>query len=223
MTAPSDTLTSRPRMGGDRELELLGATLDVLAEVGYDRLTMDAVAHRAHASKATLYRHWNGKLPLVIDALKCLKADDVVPDTGSLRGDLIATFCSPGAIGDRQSIDSLASVLTAMTHDAEFARAFRTEVVGPKLAHGRAIYERARRRGELREGVDLDLFAHALAGIVLHRHFVLGLPPDEESVAHVIDQIILPAVLPRGVPHGTSEPADPPPPADSRTDHKEPS
>ena len=51
----------RPRVEGDREQEILDAALEVLGEVGYDRLTMDAVAQRAKASKATLYRRWNSK------------------------------------------------------------------------------------------------------------------------------------------------------------------
>ena len=64
---------SRPRVEGDREQEILDATLEVLADVGYDRLTMDAVAARAKASKATLYRRWNNKVSLVIDALAAQK------------------------------------------------------------------------------------------------------------------------------------------------------
>ena len=66
MTAVEHT---RPRVEGDREQEILDATLDVLAEVGYDRLTMDAVATAARASKATLYRRWNSKVSLIIEAL----------------------------------------------------------------------------------------------------------------------------------------------------------
>ena len=66
---PTEAHAVRPRIEGDREREILEATLDVLADVGYDRLTMDAVATRARASKATLYRRWNTKVGLVIDAL----------------------------------------------------------------------------------------------------------------------------------------------------------
>ena len=69
MTPQTEAAQTRPRVEGDREAEILEATLDVLGEVGYDRLTMDAVALRAKASKATLYRRWNGKVSLVIDAL----------------------------------------------------------------------------------------------------------------------------------------------------------
>ena len=69
MSPQVETVGTRPRVEGVRETEILEATLEVLSDVGYDRLTMDAVALRAKASKATLYRRWNGKVSLVIDAL----------------------------------------------------------------------------------------------------------------------------------------------------------
>ena len=69
---------------------LRDAALELLAEIGYDRLTIDSVAARAHASKATIYRRWPGKAELVVDALTLLKGAPLVPDTGTLRGDLEA-------------------------------------------------------------------------------------------------------------------------------------
>ncbi len=186
---------TRPRVEGDREQEIFDATLRVLEEVGYDRLTMDAVAAAARASKATLYRRWNGKVALVIDALLSMKAPHDVPDTGSLRGDLLAAFCGDGGLTDHSAVATFASVLTAISRDEEFAAAFRDRVIGPKAAVGRQVFERARDRGELREGVDIDLLAPALAGIMLHRLFLMGLPPDQETIARVVDQIILPAAL----------------------------
>jgi AcrR family transcriptional regulator len=188
--------TLRPRIEGQREQEILDAALTVLADVGYDRLTMDAVAQAAHASKATLYRRWNGKLALIIDALKTAKGTANVPDTGCLRDDLLASYCAPGGITDRRSVDTMASVLTAMTRDPDFAEAFRREIVAPKMARAREIYARAQERGEIRPDVDLDLVGPALAGIVLHRHYLLGDFPDQETVGRVLDQIILPAVRP---------------------------
>ncbi len=196
--APEGT---RPRVEGDREQEIFDATLQVLEEVGYDRLTMDAVATAARASKATLYRRWNGKVALVIDALISQKGQPQVPDTGSLRGDLLETFCGVGGLTDHSAVATFASVLTAISRDAEFAAAFRERVVGPKAAAGRLVFERAQARGELREGVDLDLLAPALAGICLHRLFLMGLPPDQDTIRRVVDQIILPAAL---APHVAS-------------------
>ena len=189
---PSDAPT-RPRVEGDRELEILEATLDVLADVGYDRLTMDAVATRAKASKATLYRRWSNKVSLVIDALLTQKDAPVVPDTGSLRGDLLEAFCGFGGLMDARAVATLSSVLTAITRDAEFASEFRSRVIGPKLAVSQAIYERAVARGEARSDLDIALFGPALAGILLHRAYLLGDPPSRELIAQVIDQIIVPA------------------------------
>ncbi|NYD42536.1 TetR/AcrR family transcriptional regulator [Nocardioides panaciterrulae] len=188
---------TRPRVEGDREQQILDATLAVLTEVGYDRLTMDAVASRAKASKATLYRRWNGKEALVVEALLSVHDVAPLPDTGTLRGDLIASFCGLGGLTDATSVGTFTAVLTAITHDPEFADAFRTQVIGPKAQASRTVFERARDRGEIPVDVDLDLLAPSLAGIVLHRIFLLGEAPDEALITRVIDQIILPAATGR--------------------------
>jgi len=189
---PTEAAAIRPRVEGDREREILEAALEVLADVGYDRLTMDAVAARARASKATLYRRWSTKVSLVIDALLLQKGPAVIPDTGSLRGDLIEAFCGMGGL-DSEAVATLSSVLTAIDRDEEFAREFRERVIGPKAAISQAIYERAVARGEVRADLDVSLFGPALAGILLHRAYLMGEEPTAERIARVIDQIILPA------------------------------
>ncbi|MCD4524444.1 TetR/AcrR family transcriptional regulator [Nocardioides sp. cx-173] len=190
---PSERAAQRPRVEGDREQEILEAALAALAEVGYDRLTMDAVAARARASKATLYRRWNDKASLVIDALMAQKDEFAAPDTGSLRGDLVASFCGIGGLTDTRQIGVVASVLTAISRDASFAEKFRADFIAPKAETSRLVYERAQARGELGPDVDVDLLATAVPGIVLHRLFLLGELPDEDLVTRVIDQIVLPA------------------------------
>jgi AcrR family transcriptional regulator len=193
---PSET-TTRPRVEGERESAILVAALEVLGEVGYDRLTMDAVAKQAQASKATLYRRWSTKAALVIEAMQhghsgqSHHPTDV--DTGSLRGDLVATFCAVGGLTDKPELDGFTAILTAITTDPEFAARFRSDVLAPKLAANRAIFERAQARGEIGAGVDLDLLVPALPGIVLNRFFIEGEPPTPDVVVRVIDQIILPA------------------------------
>ena len=189
----------RPRVEGERETEILDATLDLLLEVGYDRLTMDGVASRARASKATLYRRWTAKHCLVVDALVRAKRSPAVPevDTGTLRADLLATYCSPGGFGDGRSAALLAVLMTALHTDADFAAEFRTRFLQPKVEVSRRIYARAQARGEIAPGVDLDLIAPALTGILLHRVFLLGQAVDDRTVEAVIDQIILPAATGR--------------------------
>ena len=184
---------TRPRVEGERELEIFEAALAVLDEVGYDLLTMDAVAARAKASKATLYRRWKGKPELVVAAIMAHKGETVVPDTGSLRGDLLAAYCGSGGLNDPLAKSVLSAVVIAMGRDPEFAEVYRRDFIGPKIAVSRAIYDRARDRGEVHPDVDLDVLAPALAGIVLHRVFLLGDAATPELITRVIDQIILPA------------------------------
>lgn len=196
MAPDDDSLPTRPRVTGDRELEIFDATIDVLAEVGYDRLTMDAVAQAAKASKATLYRLWSSKATLVLEALLALKDPPAGElDTGSLRGDLLAMHCGHNRLTDPRLRAVFSSIITALGHDEEFAAGFRERFIGPKIARSREIYRRATERGELRDGVDVDLVAPALAGIIMHREFLLGLPADVEAITAVVDQIILPAAL----------------------------
>jgi AcrR family transcriptional regulator len=185
----------RPRVEGEREAEILDATLHLLVSVGYDRLTMDAVAAQARASKATLYRRWTSKSSLVVDAIlrskEALQAPAV--DTGNLRDDLVRTACAHGGLTDARSAQVIAGVVTAMHRDPAFAQEFRTRVIAPRVEVMRGIFARARDRGEITADLDLDLLAPALAGIILHRSFVLGLPPDDKTVARVVDEIIVPA------------------------------
>lgn len=188
------TADARPRVEGDRELEILRSALEVMCDVGYDRLTMDAVATRAKASKATLYRRWKTKSDLVIEAIIATKGPTVVPDKGNLRDDLLDMFCGLGGMTDGKSINLLGSLITAIHRDEEFAAAYRRDFVGPKIEASRTVYRRAQERGEVRADIDIDLIAAALPGIVLHRVYIFGESPTQELVASVIDQIILPAV-----------------------------
>jgi AcrR family transcriptional regulator len=201
MTPHPDTVLTRPRVEGDREVEIFAAALEVLADVGYDRLTMDAVAQRAKASKATLYRRWNGKVSLVIDALRHHHQQEnpsLPVDTGSLRDDLIESFCGQGGLTDKPELNAFGAILTAVVRDPEFAAAFRRDVVGPKLAGTRALFERAKERGETGPAADIELLAPALAGIVLHRFILAGEPPTREFITSVVDHIILPAATAAG-------------------------
>ncbi len=184
----------RPRVEGEREAEILRTALDLLGEVGYDRLTMDALAQRAHVSKATLYRRWQGKQSLIIDALLAVKGVRELPDTGSLRQDLLDSYCGTGGLADPASVATLAGVMTALAHDAAFAAEFRERVLGPKLAATARLYERARDRGEIRADADIDVLAGAVAGIVLHRHFVFGELPILPAL--ILPALILPALRP---------------------------
>lgn len=198
MTPATATSASpaRPRVEGEREDEILDACVELVIELGYDRLTMDAVAKRARASKATLYRRWESKASLVVEALIRAKQAPQIGDhdTGSLRGDLLSTFCGTQGINENAT-KVLGAVLTALSTDADFAETFREKFIAPKVAITQAIYLRAQERGEIGPDVDLEVIGPALAGILLHRNFILGVPPDDTTIERVVDHVILPAVL----------------------------
>jgi AcrR family transcriptional regulator len=192
---PRTTEPVRPRVAGAREDEILEAAVDELLTVGYDRLTMDGVAQRARASKATLYRRWVSKQALVVDAVCRAKRTGPleVPDTGSLRGDLVELFAGRGGLANQINVRLLGGVITAVHTDPEFAAEFRGRFLAPKIMVAQEIYRRAAERGELAEGVDLSILGPALAGILLHRSFVLGDEITRDLVERVVDQVVLPA------------------------------
>src|SRR5918911_2879468 len=142
----------------DREAELFAAVLDLLREVGYDRLTMDAVSARAHVSKATIYRHWPAKADLVADTLRHQHFDRVrVPDTGTLRGDLLATL---NQVAEMCFADCpvLQAIGFAMQSNPELAEIVRAQVMPEARCNDDTIIRRAVERGELPPtALDFDL------------------------------------------------------------------
>jgi AcrR family transcriptional regulator len=176
-----------------RELALLHATAEVLAEVGYDRLTMDAVASRAKASKATIYRRWPDKTALVVETIRHIE-DQVTrwPNTGSLRGDLLAVLgdIAEAVRGDLGRIVS--GVVSAMPHDAELAGAVR-EVVITRFRSGCAtLLKRAQERGEVAMEIDPQLIYEVPMALVLFRFLLADGPVDDSYVEFVVDSVVIP-------------------------------
>ena len=186
---------NRPRVEGGREEEILDATVALVAELGYDRLTMDAVATAAKASKATLYRRWTTKAELVVDAISrakgCPMPEDV--DTGSLRGDLISMACGNGGFKDELPMSVIAGLITALHRDADLQKAFRQRFLAPRLELVAKVYDRAVRRGEIAPDVDVELLSVTLPAVIVHHAYILGVEPTDELILRVIDNVILPA------------------------------
>jgi AcrR family transcriptional regulator len=180
------------KLDEDREEAILRATYELLAEAGYQGLRVDAVAARAQASKATLYRHWPTKAGLVIDAVKFCKASgEELPDTGSLRGDLMAWFQQMAEMisGDEGPI--LAGMFVTLHTEPELAAELRA-MRNSKLPLAEALCARAVARGELRPGYDAGLIDEIVPGQLFMRCFAMGEPLDEHYLDHLTDDIILP-------------------------------
>lgn len=182
-----------------RDPEILRATLDVLAEQGYDGMTIDEVAARCRAGKATLYRRWASKADLVLDALTQLKAPfDDLPDTGTLRGDLVALIRTPaGADGERKA-RILAGVVAMLSRNPELSDAARAALVEPRARATRALLERARDRGEVAQHADLDLLSSLVSALVAYRAVIERGPVTRDYLERVIDGVLLPAAGVRG-------------------------
>ena len=188
-----------PRPSGPRaearEQAILDAALELIMEVGYDRLSMDALAERAHAGKATIYRRWTGKAQVVAEAIRRRKSEhDLDPDTGSLRDDLLAAL---GHTCVALSLDEaiVSGVMSAMRTDPELAELMRTQVAdgGGKFD---GIVERAVDRGELPPGTTAASIDEVAPSLVMMRLVFRGEPLDDAFTAHLVDDILLPILRP---------------------------
>lgn len=179
--------------GPARESAICAAALELLAEVGYDQMSMDAVAARARASKATIYRRWPGKRELVVHAIRCRGPQPVeLPDTGSLRGDIIATLRMVHDGIGAQDVALLAGVLRAMREAPEIADSLRKQVIEDKREVGRTIVRRAVERGELGPAADPGLFHEVAPALMFFRVLVTGEPVDDDFLAHAADDVLIP-------------------------------
>ena len=187
------------RRGRGREPAIREAALELLAEVGYDRMSMDAVAARAHASKATIYRRWPGKAELVIDAVRCRAAHTLdPPDTGSLRGDIIATLgVTAKGIGSTDA-DLMAGVLRAMRSAPDLADCVRAQLVEQKRYVGRTLVARAAARGEVPADAGAEVFHETAPALMFFRLLVTGEPIDDDFLAHVADDVLIPLLVRTG-------------------------
>jgi AcrR family transcriptional regulator len=180
-----------------RDPEILDAALDVLAEEGYDGMTVEMVATRAKAGKATLYRRWPSKSDLVLDAVACMKSNsmsvDALPDTGTLRGDLIAIIKPPSMKDAEKKLRIMTGLASLLEREPGLSEAANRVIVEPRRAINRALFQRAIARGEMRPDVDIELLSLVSASMVSYRSLMLRKPVDKEFLVSVIDGIILPA------------------------------
>jgi AcrR family transcriptional regulator len=182
------------RLGGVREQEILRATYELLGEVGYEGLRLDAVATRARASKATLYRHWPGKAQLVAEAVRvCRAADHTIPDTGSLRGDLVAAMEHMATSMKSEDGPLFAGLVMAMLHDPEFAAEMRG-LQESKRDLAVVIHARAVERGELSADSDPNLIEEIAPAQMFMQCFARGEPLDGAFIAHLVDDILMPVL-----------------------------
>ncbi|OAH14083.1 bacterial regulatory protein, tetR family [Streptomyces jeddahensis] len=186
----------RSRITPEREAELYTAVLDLLREVGYDALTMDAVATRTRSSKATLYRQWGSKAELVVKALRHQKPVTIGEiDTGSLRGDFHEMVTREDDCRMEQDTSLMRGLAMAVHENPDLLRALRELLFEPEMTGLDRILRRAVERGEIRaDNPALDYVPHMLVGAVVVRGMVDNQPPTQAFLTSYIDAVVLPAL-----------------------------
>ncbi|MFJ4921211.1 TetR/AcrR family transcriptional regulator [Streptomyces sp. NPDC088725] len=187
---------ARTRLTPEREAELYAAVLDLLREVGYDALTMDAVATRTHSSKATLYRQWGSKPELVARALRHDKPVQFLEiDTGSLRGDFHAMIARTDDCQMEKDSALMRGLFHAVHDNPELNQALRELLVEPEITGLEMLLERAVARGEVdADNPALSYVPHMLVGAVVARQLIEGRSVDRGFLTDYLDAVVLPTL-----------------------------
>ncbi len=184
-----------------RDGVILEATLAVLAEHGYDGMTIDMVAARAGSARATVYRRWATKAELVLEAVAQMSRGDVnldqLPDTGTLRGDVTAMILPLSDQAQQVRIQAMAALLSLSKTDGRLADAANAAGIGPWIEVNRILIQRAVDRGEFPPPSDIDTLAELIPMMCVSRA-VQQQPITREFSLALIDGVIIPAL--RGGP-----------------------
>ncbi|MYS87706.1 TetR/AcrR family transcriptional regulator [Embleya scabrispora] len=179
------------RGGPRKSREIFDATLDLLADKGYEGLTIEGVAERSGVNKTTIYRWWPSKGALLGAALTGAgRLDFPLPDTGSLRGDLTAlTNGVVGLLTAPPTADIAVAAFGAVTHSPELAEHTRA-FFADRLAREQPLFERAIARGELAPDADPMLLMDLLAGAAWLHLVFRRLPPDPDFASRTVDIVL---------------------------------
>ncbi|HEX4390107.1 MAG TPA: TetR/AcrR family transcriptional regulator [Mycobacterium sp.] len=177
-----------------RETELLSVTLQLLQEHGYDRLTVDAVAADAHASKATVYRRWPSKAELVLAAfIEGCRQIAVHPETGTLRGDLLQL----GHVISRQTSEqagTMRAVLVEISRHPALRDAMQHQFLDQRKALMQDVLGDAVLRGEIDAAAISDELWDLLPGYLIFRSIMPNRPLTEHTVEALVDEVVIPSL-----------------------------
>lgn len=187
----------RTRLSPERMAELYAVVIELLREVGYNSMTMPAVAARARCSTATLYRQWRGKPGLVVTALRQHQSPDasgLEVDTGSLRGDLHEMARRvPIAAPDEHQL--MAGIAHAALRDPELASVMREQLAEPATLIVDRIVQRAIDRGEIPADTPARGFvSHLMLALAMVRPMLEGQYVDADYMVQFVDAVMIPAL-----------------------------
>lgn len=187
MRTPPSRSSRENRRSASSKQSILLATVELVAEYGYSRLTMEGVAARAGVGKATLYRWWRSKGELVGEALSQYLEVGEIPDTGDTRRDLLEVV--RGTVNNYSGTVAgvvIPALVADLVYYPELKDAFRRDFLEPRRAVSAAVLKRAIDRGDLPDDTDIDLVMDIWAGTVFY-HTLFG---AEQSSLELSEQLV---------------------------------
>jgi AcrR family transcriptional regulator len=185
---PQSASTMDPRVERTRAA-VLQATRDLLIELGVERTCIEMVAERSGVARSTVYRHWEGKPQLVMDALEDLRhQDDLVP-TGDPEADLRALLQDFGAALRAPESSMLADLMAVSDRDAELGRLHRG-FIRRKRARSLELIGRLQEAGRMDPSLDTDYLGELVAGALVYRRFSLGEPMTPDQIDAHVDEVL---------------------------------
>ncbi|MBV6624586.1 MAG: TetR/AcrR family transcriptional regulator [Rivularia sp. (in: Bacteria)] len=158
---------------------ILKAALELLAEVGYERMSVEAIAQNAKVGKSTIYRRYKGKEELVADAIESIREEVVIPDTGSLWGDINALIENAARITfNPLGKQAVATIISSASSNSEFARIYAHKYLQPRREAFTVVIKKAKIRNEVRLDLDADFVFDVMSGMMLYG---LIFPPTSET------------------------------------------
>ena len=180
-----------------REAELLAVTLRLLQQEGYERLTVDAVAAAARASKATVYRRWPTKAELVLAAfIEGVRQVAVAPETGTLRGDLLqlGEICCAQA---RAHAATMRAVMVEVSRNPALYDVMQHQFLDQRKALVEHVLGQAVDRGEIDATAITEDLWDVLPGYLIFRSIWTGRPPSRRTVEALVDDVMVPSLTRR--------------------------
>lgn len=179
MSKQINSTSGRPR-SIQADQAILQATLNLLAEVGYESMSIEAIAARAGVGKTTIYRRYTSKEELVADAIESLRDDSAIPDTGSFWGDMdILINNAAKKIDSPLGRQTLALIISTASSNPQFAEVYWTKYTKFRREAFSQVLERAKSRGEIHNNADVDLIIDLVSGSL---YYALIFKPTTEPV-----------------------------------------
>ncbi len=170
----------------------MAAAAQILAERGLSGMSIEEVAARAGVGKTTIYRRWTSRGTLALDAfLAEFQGQQPLPDTGTLRGDLLAALRAWIRAVTRTSAGPiLAGLIAEAQRDPELAVAWRERVVERLRSQHKIMLDRAVERGEISAGTDYEVVLDLLFGAAYHRLLHGHQPLTDRFARQVVDLVV---------------------------------